>query len=485
MSQPLPPAPPPTGARTVSPTGAPSLPSPVAPTSPATGGPLVSTAERVRRGLAPLVALLSSCLALLCLVNLADIVTQIDGLAVVNERLVGWAGVAGMASIAVAILALLAAPRLGVGLPLATGAAVAVFGLALGRSVIDDAQLALTLVILGLGAGGLLGGAAGMTVELPQRWRGATLTAFGLPLVAGPPVLSWVALHIPAGEDPRLALHPPVWPLAVVSALIVSWSALTLLLEPDRQRSAPGLAWDSAWTSLIVAASMPPVAVMLLGFAPDIRLLWLRPLIVVGSGLALVGLALVCRAVPTAPARVGYVAAGVVALCWPVCIGLLLVTADAGVTRVSALQVSIMAVAAGGGAVLAYWRPAAGVVAGLLLVAAAAAGAWVMPSEPWPMVAAAGPMAAGAGAALGGGLRCAARDITGGRFVGAVTLTTVVLGSLIAVPLSWALGGGVPGTEEAARAAGRVLLGLTFALAVLAAAYSSILLRQVRGSSEK
>jgi len=429
--------------------------------------------------------LLSTSLALLCLVNLADIVTQVDGLAVVNERLVGWAGVGGMASIAVAILALLAAPRLGVGLPLATGAAAAVFGLALGRSVIDDTQLALTLVILGLGAGGLLGGAAGMTVELPQRWRGATLTAYGLPLVAGPPVLSWVALHIPAGEDPRLALHPPVWPLAVASAVVVSWSALTLLLEPAKERSSPRLAWDSSWTSLVVAASVPLVAVMLLGFAPDIRLLWLRPLIVVGSALTLVGLALSCLAVPTAPARVGYVAAGVVALCWPVCIGLLLVTADAGASQVFPLGFTIIAVAAGCGAALGSWRPAAGVVAGLMVVAAAAAGAWVMPGEPWLMVAVAGPMAAGAGASLVGGLRCASGDLTGQRLVSAATTSTLVLGSLIAVPLSWALGGSVPDTEEAARAAGRVFLGLTFALAVLAAAYSSILLRQVRGSPKK
>ena len=457
----------------------PTLPSSVVPTFPSTGEPLVSYAERVRRGLAPLVALLSSCLALLCLVSLADIVTQLDGLAVVNERLVGWAGVGGMTSIAVAILALLAAPRFGAGLPLAAGAAAAVFGLALGRSVIDDAQLALTLVMLGLGAGGLLGGVACMPAELPRRWRGATLTAYGLPLVAGPPVLSWVALHVSAGEDPRLALHPPVWPLAVASALVVCWSALTLLLEPARERSSPGLAWDSAWTSLVVAASVPPVVVMLFGFEPDIRLLWLRPLIVVGSALALVGLALTCLAVPTVAARIGLVAAGVVALCWPVCIGLLLVTADAGASRVSAWGVTSIALAAGCGAALGCWRPGTGVVAGLMLVAAAAAGAWVMSATPWPMVAAAGPMAAGAGAALVGGLRCASGDLTGLRLVGAATASTLVLGSLIAVPLSWALGGGVPDTEEAARAAGRVFLGLTFALAVLAAAYSSTLFRRL------
>lgn len=442
-------------------------------------------AEQVRRWAAPPVALLSSCLALLCLVSLVDVVTQIDGLAGVNGRAVGWAGVGGLTTIAVALLALLIAPRLGAGLPLAAGAAAAVFGLAIGRTVIDDGQLALALVMLGLGVGGLLGGAAGMVGELPARWRGATLAAFGVPFVAGPPVINWLALHVSAGEHVRLTLHPPVWLLAVVSVLIVSWSALTLLLEPVRDRPAPGSRWNDAWTSLVVVAGLCVVAVMLLGFDPEIRLFWLRPFIVVGSGLAVVGLALTGLAVPTPSSRVGYVAAVVVALCWPPCVALLLVTADAGITRVPALAVAAIAVAAVVGGMVGWWRPRASVVAGLLVVAGAAAGAWVLPGRPWLMVAAAAPMAAGAGASLLGGLRWASREPAGLRLVAAATVAALVVGSLVAVPLSWALAGSVPDLETEARAAGRVFLGLTFALAVLAAAYSSTLLHGVQDEARR
>lgn len=252
-----------------------------------------------------------------------------------------------------------------------------------------------------------------MPVELPARWRSLTLAAYGVPFVAGPPVINWFALHVSAGDDLRLALHPPVWPLAVASALIVSWSALTLLLEPAKDRSTPGPTWDSAWTSLVVAAALSLVAVMLLGFDPGIRLFWLRPLIVVGCALAVLTFALTALTVPTSSARVGYVAAAVVVLCWPSCVGLMLVAADAGATQVSAGAVTAIAAAGVVGAVLGWWRPRAGVVVGLLTVAAAAAGAWVMPGRPWLMVAAAAPMAAGAGAALLGGLTSASRDLAG------------------------------------------------------------------------
>lgn len=109
--------------------------------------PPLGKAEHVRRWAAAPVALLSSSLALLCVVSLVDVVTQIDGLAGVDGRVVGWAGVGGLTTVAVAIVALLAGPRLGAGPPLGVGAAAAVFGLAIGRTVIDDAQLALALVV--------------------------------------------------------------------------------------------------------------------------------------------------------------------------------------------------------------------------------------------------------------------------------------------------------------------------------------------------
>jgi len=52
----------------------------------------------------------------------------------------------------------------------------------------------------------------------------------------------------------------------------------------------------------------------------------------------------------------------------------------------------------------------------------------------------------------------------------------LLTGLVTAVPLGWALGGDVPVGEDDARAAGRALLGLTFALCVLALGYLSLLL---------
>ena len=117
---------------------------------------------------------------------------------------------------------------------------------------------------------------------------------------------------------------------------------------------------------------------------------------------------------------------------------------------------------------------------GLLVVAAAAAGGWAAPRDPWLMLAIGGPMAVGAGAALLGGLRCAAAELTGARFIGVALVGTTVVGSLLAVPLTWALAGNVPDSTEEARAAVRVFMGLTFALVVLAAAYSATLARHLR-----
>lgn len=441
--------------------------------------PSPNRSEQVRRALAPLVALLSSSLALLCVLNLADMVTQVDELADVDARVGGWAGAGGMASLVVTTVAVLVSPRLGAGLPLAVGAAAAVLGLALGRSVIDDRQLALALVMLGVGVGGLLGGSACMAVDVPGRWHSAVLAAYCLPLVAGPALVGWLALHSVTGDDPRLSLHPPVEPLAALTTVVVGWSVLSLLREPPQQPAMSRPAWDSAWASLVGAVAVPTLAVMLLGFEPDVPLVWLRPLVLVTCAVAVIGLALTAFAVPTAATRVGFVAAVAIVLCWPPCVALLLVAADAGPTRVSPLAVAVLVSAAVCGAGLGSWRPGVGVVGGLVVVAVAAAGAWVMPANPWLMVASGAPMAAGAGGALLGGLRRVAGDRAGVRFVGAATVCTLVLGSLIALPLSWALEGSVPDAEEEARNAARVMLGLTFGLTVLAAAFTSTLLRRI------
>ena len=49
------------------------------------------------------------------------------------------------------------------------------------------------------------------------------------------------------------------------------------------------------------------------------------------------------------------------------------------------------------------------------------------------------------------------------------------LGTTTGIAMAWALGGDIPGDVDAARDAGRVFLGVTFAFAVMAAAVVSVL----------
>lgn len=416
-----------------------------------------------------------------CLLNLADLALEVHDLSVVNDRFAGWAAVGACVGICVAFAALLAAPRFGAAVPLAVGAAAAVFGLALGRSVFDDVQLALALVVLGLAAGALLGAAVCLTLEPPASRRLLTAAAWGVPLVGLVPVLDWLALDLSTQDSLRLALHPPVWPLAAVSVLLVGWSALSLLLETGAAQplrvaggGAPRASGEEdAWISLLLAALVPTVAVMLLGFEPDISAAWLRPLVIVVSAVAVLGLGFACFSMPTGAVRVGYVAVCIVAVCWPTCVGLLLlaIRGDEGGSR---LIVGVTVAAVAVGAAVGGWRAALGVVGGLLLLAAGAAGAWALPGAHVLAVPAAA-MGAGAASALLGGLRFGLVSPLGVRLVGAVAISSAILSVLLALPLSWALGGDVPASPGAAAADFRVVLGLTFAAAVLGAGYASTL----------
>lgn len=467
--------------------------------------------ERVRRGLVPLVAFFACCLGLACLLNLADLARAARDLSLVNDRFVGWAGVGGFAALSIGLAALLAAPRLGAAVPLAVGAAAAVFGLALGASIFDDVQLALALVVLGVATGGLLGAAVCLTLEAAPARRSSTMLAWGFPLVAAVPVLDWLALDVPTKDTVRLTLHPPVWPLAAVSVLLVGWSALTLVLEPGSStprapageagepfRSAAGtalpLGWEAgqhvgpaagpasvgapaaegAWTALLLAAALPMIAVMLLGFQPDIEADWLRPLVIVLCAVVVLGLGFACFSMPSPGVRLGYSAVGIVLLCWPPGIGLLLLTSSssASATRLT-LGVALGAIAVG--TALSVWRPDAGVVGGLLVLAAGAAGAWVLPAAHLLLAIPVAAMAGGAAAAVFGGLRFALESPLGVRLVGGIAISTAVLGVGLALPLTWALGGDLPASPQTASADVRVFLGLTFAAAVLGAGYAATL----------
>lgn len=438
-------------------------------------GPGPGIAEVVRRWLAPPVALISSCLALVCLTSVPDVLTDLDPLSAANERFVGWAGVGLIIALAVSAIGLLTARRVGPGPSLSVGAAAAVFGLALGSDIVDDLQTGLAFCMLGLAVGGLLSGGACLSLELDGRWRSAALIAWVVPLAAGWPLLTWVALHDPEAETGRIALHPSVWVLAPVSAVLVLWSALSMLIDPVRVRRASEAAWESAWSSLLTAGSVTALLIMVLGFDPGISAAWLRPLVIVVAAALVVALVTIVSTIPTTPARMGYVCVAVTGLCLPTCLQLAIIVSDAGRARVGWQVVVLLAVAAVAGVGLGWVLADRVVWPAFLVLAGAAAGSWVMADGPWVMFASAAPLTFGAGAALAAGIRLCSVGAMELRYAAMTAVTVITIGVTISIPLGWSLGGAVASNTDDARAAGRVFLGLTFAAAVLAAGYTAIL----------
>lgn len=431
--------------------------------------PPVSLATRVHLLLAAPVAVLASALATVCLVSGTALTPVLDELDIVDSRFVGWAGAGAAAGIGLAAFVLLSAGRVGAGPGLSLGAAGAVFGLALSNGIGNDVQLALAQVVLGGAVGSLLAGAAAMVLELPPTYRRSVVLALSLPLAIAWPVL---ALAVSAGADAdriRLTVHPPVELLAPVSAVIVLWSALSLLVEPARARLTDEPGWDTAWTALLASLGLGAVSVMLLGFAAEIEIVWLRPLVVLLSAAATVALAATSLVVPRPEARAGYLAAGFAAALLPVDLSLLVLVADAGRREVPPAALAILVAVGCLGAVIG-WRWPRTAVAGLLVAVAASAGAWVMPdTAPW-LLASAGPLMLGLATALAAGMSGAATTAMGWRLVAQAVTGALILSALVAVPLGWSLAGDVGDDLESARAIGRIFLGLTFSGGLLAAA---------------
>ena len=433
----------------------------------------VSLSARVHAWLAVPIAVLASALATLCLVSGTALAPALDELGAVDQRVAGWAGVGAVAGIASAAVVLLSAGRLGAGPGLSLGAAAAVFGLALGNGIADDVQLALAQVMLGVAVGGLLGGTAAMTLELLPRTRRAVVLAFTLPLAIGWPVLAMAVSAGASADRIRLTVHPPVELLAPVSAAIVMWSSLSLLVEPPRSKLTGEPGWDTAWTALLASLGAGAVTVMLLGFGSDAENAWLRPLVVALTGAVLLGLAATTLTIPRAEARAGYLAASYAALLLPVDIALLVLVADAGERDVPPAAVAVL-MGVGCLGALVGWRWPRTMVAGALIAAGASVGAWVMPdTAPW-MLACTAPLVLGLATALAGGLSAAASTAMGWRLVTQAVIGVLLLTAVIAVPVGWSLAGDIGDDLASARATGRIFLGVTFSAGLLVAAAAAV-----------
>jgi hypothetical protein len=111
-----------------------------------------------------------------------------------------------------------------------------------------------------------------------------------------------------------------------------------------------------------------------------------------------------------------------------------------------------------------------------LVTAAGAAGSWVLPDAQWQMVAGVAWVVAGAAATLVAGARLMAEHDEAWRLLVAAGVVALVVGLAASTAMAWALGGAAADDVDDARAAGRVALGLLFAVAVVAAAGAAILL---------
>ncbi len=431
--------------------------------------------ESVRRGVVPLIAFVAACLGQLCLVNLVELPTQLHELTRVNPRFAGWVAAGACAGIIVALLVLVAAPRLRAAAPLAVGTTASVFGLALGRAVTTDVQLALALLMLGVAAGGLLGGAVSLTTEPSVPHRTWTAAAWAAPLIGAPAVLDWLALRSSSPQDLRLTLHPPLWGLGFASLLLMGWCILTLLIEADSADTSVVRPAETTWTALVTAAVMPTLAAMLVGFGGGMSVEWLRPLVVAISGATVLGLGLACLAMSRMPSGLpqrGCAAAFAILLCWPSVVSLLLLAEHSESGRRMVLLVALAGAMAGTVWGLAQAHTA--LVGGQLLVAAGAAAAWLAVSGAVQLLAApTAVITCGGAAAVVGGVRGALPSSLAVRLVGGAAVGATMLGGLLALPLAWALGGVVPSGRHSATVGAQVLLGLLTAGALLSAGYAA------------
>lgn len=445
----------------------------------------VGLPERLRSSSAPLVALLACSLGLSCSVSLAHALRDLDALVEVDDRFVGWVGAASMLSLLVAAVVMFSSGRVGSGPALTLSVAAALFGLTLADDVVSGAQLTLSLLLLGIGSGGLVAASLGMAMELPRGWARLTLMAWSLPLAVAWPVLAWLSAGGRGGtDDAALAVHPAGWLVAGVAVVITIWSVAGMLLDPPRLGPSPAEPWQDAWSVLGLACGVTLLMVMLLGFDSGIGASWLRPVVLVTSGLVAGGWVWISMLIPDPQARLAFVASAVVAATLPSLTQLLILAADAGEQRVEGWWLLGLMAAALVGAGVGWRLPAARVVPlGLMLYALAAAGAWVMPGRSWVMTCLAAPLVAAAAAVLVASLDCCYQSRTALRFVGLAIMAASSLGLVLALPFTWSVSGDLAQlttSVDEVRAMARVLLGLTFSASVLASAYAWILSSRLR-----
>lgn len=458
-------------------------------------------AERVRRWSAPLIALLAATLALSCVVSLTLMFRHgLAHLALRGDEFVGWAAVGSLLSVGVAVAVVALIDTTGCGPALSLSPVAALLGLTLADDVRPGLPTGLTLGLLGVAVGGLLGGAWAMTFELPSRWARLVAAACCLPVVAIWPVLAKVSPRDPGGL--ALTVQPSAWLTGAVAVLLVAWSVLTMLLEPALRAPEESAAafstgvkrpvWNQTGGVLLMVAA-PLLVVAVAGFtaspSPSPRA-WLRPLILVTAAVTALGWTWAASRMTDSLVRLALLPAALIVATLPTLVQLAVEVSDAGSVHVQAWSVGLEVSAATAGAAVTVIASARGRVRSvlapsLLIYAAATAGLWMLPTRPWLMTVALTPLLLAGAAVL---TACAIIAVNGshvGLPIGVAVLGALLLGLLLSLPVTWAVGGEVPiSAVGELQAVGRGLLGLTFAAGVVLAAYTEVLASRLRRTPE-
>lgn len=436
--------------------------------------------DKARRWSSPLVALATSGIVLSCLVTAAELALDEPALRNLTPHLGGWAGLAVIVATSVAALGMAAVPRVGPGPSLAVGSVGAVLGMALSRDVTSGRQLEIALLSLAVAVGACFAGGLALPTELPAPWSTLARAGSIAPLAAGWAPLAWLTLHARPRTRLVVGLPTSLWPVVAAAVLLTTYGALSRpavpIVDAPATRVADRSRWQNAWAALATLVVGIGSVVMLVGFQTGAAS-WVRPVVLLTTASSVAGLAVCGWLVPDDSARAAYAATVVALATGPSCIALLLLVAARASGPLSTWTAVALTAAALVGVGVAWWaarRAPTGTLGGSLLVLGLGAGAaWVMPTSQLAMVAACAPLCAGVGAAVTAGLqRGGATSPEALRFVGAGGLAALVFGLMAAFPLTWALGAELSGRAIDDRAGGRVLLGLTFAIAVPAAAVS-------------
>jgi hypothetical protein len=276
-----------------------------------------------------------------------------------------------------------------------------------------------------------------------------------------------------------MAVHPSTWLLAVVSLGIVSWSVLTMLVEPIPFPDSSWMRWQTPWTAVLLMCSSAALLTALLGFSPHISLVWLRPVVVTASAAVILAWVATASLVPDPAVRLAYVAVSAVAGFVPATATFAVGVADSG-RGLGGVIVVLMVTAAAGGVAIGYQTTLAVIPLGFALVAVAACGTWAMATTPWVMLVSVGPLVVFATAVL----VCAVRMVAAGgpptRVLGLALIGSLLLGQVATIPLGWAMLGDAPSTSGAMIASGRLDAGFTVAVASLAASWTWIARARLR-----